>query len=62
MEYVVGLPFSGAMTRLKLEQWIHNMEEHMEHNKVGSEDMVHYVVKHFIEGEINESKREITWK
>src|SRR3954462_9163660 len=71
MEYGVGLAFSGAMSRLKVEQWIHNMEEHMEINKVGSEDMVHYVVKYLVEEAatwwrmhqaINESRREITWK
>ena len=40
MEYEVGLAFSGAMSRLKVEQWIRSMEEHMKINKVGSEDMV----------------------
>ena len=43
----------------------------MEHTKVGSEEMVHSAVKHFVEEAstwwrmhqaINESKREITWK
>src|ERR1041385_6388539 len=71
MEYEVGLTFSGAMTRQKVEQWIHNMEEHMENNKVGSEDMVHYAVKYFVEEAatwwtmhqaINESRKKITWK
>src|ERR1041385_7095748 len=71
MEYVAGLSFSWAMTRLKVEKWIHNMEEHMDLNKVGSEHMVHYAVKHFV-GEaatwwtmhqaINESRKKITWK
>src|ERR1041385_2301337 len=59
------------MTRLKVEQWIHNMEDHMELNKVGSEDMVHYAVKHLVEEAatwwtmhqaINESRKKNTWK
>src|SRR4051812_31578968 len=71
MEYEVGLTFSCEIPRLKVEQWIHNMEEHMELKKVGRDDMVHYVVKHFVEEAatwwrmhqaINESRRKITWK
>src|SRR3954465_2257805 len=71
MEYEVGLAFFGAMVKLKVEQWIHNMEEHMELNKVGSEDMVHYAVKYLVEEAstwwrmhkaIDESQRKITWK
>ena len=43
----------------------------MENNKVGSEDMVHYAVKYFVEEAatwwtmhqaINESRKKITWK
>ena len=71
MEYGVGLAFSGAMSRLKVEQWIHNMEEHMERNKVASDDMVDHAVKHLIEEAatwwtmhqaINESRKKIIWK
>src|SRR3954464_4779904 len=71
MEYGVGLAFFVAMTRLKVEQWIHHMEEHMEHNKVRIEDMVHYAVKYLVEEAatwwrmhqaIDESQRKITWK
>src|SRR3954469_14697254 len=71
MEYEVGLAFSGAMSRLKVEQWIRTMEEHMKINKVGSEDMVPYVVKYLVEEAatwwrmhqaIDESWRRITWK
>src|SRR3954470_8023754 len=71
MEYRVGLAFSGAMSRLKVEQWISSMEEHIKINKVGSEDMVPYVVKYLVEEaatwwrmhqEIDESRRKITWK
>ena len=71
MEYGVGLTFSGAMSRLKVEQWIRSMEEHMEHNKVGSEDMVHYAINYLVEEAatwwrmhqaIDESRRKITWK
>ena len=49
MEYEVGLTFSGAMSRLKVEQWICRMEEHMKINKVGSEDMVPYAVKYLVD-------------
>ena len=71
MEYEVGLAFSGAMSRLKVEQWICSMEEHMKINKVGSEDMVPYAVKYLVEEAatwwrmhqvIDESRRKITWK
>ena len=71
MEYGVGLAFSGAMLRLKVEQWIRRMEEHMKINKVGSEDMVPYAVKYLVEEAatwwrmhqaIDESRRKITWK
>src|SRR4051812_42594194 len=71
MEYEVGLTFSGAMTRRKVEQWIHNMEEHKESNKVGSFHMVLYDVNHFVEEAatwwtmhqaINEPRKKITWK
>src|SRR3954471_20872738 len=71
MEYGVGLAFSGAMSRLKVERWIHNMEEHMELNKVGSEDMVHCAVKYLVEvaatwwrmhQAIEESRRKTSWK
>src|ERR1041384_8369877 len=71
MEYGVGLAFSGAMSRLKVEQWICSMEDHMKINKVGSEDMVPYAVKYLVEEAatwwrmhqaIDESRREITWK
>ena len=49
MDYGVGLAFSGAMSRLKVEQWIRSMEEHMKINKVGSEDMVPYAIKYLVE-------------
>ena len=49
MEYGVGLAFSGAMSRLKVAQWIRSMEEHMERNKVGSDELVHYAVKYLVE-------------
>ena len=49
MEYEVGLAFSGAMSRLKVEKWIRRMEEHMKINKVGSEDMVPYAIKYLVE-------------
>src|SRR4051812_22636709 len=71
MEYEVGLTFSAMMTRMKVEQWIHNMEEHMESNKVRSFHMVRYVVKHFEEETatwwtmhqaVNEQRKKITWK
>src|SRR3954464_14144974 len=71
MEYGVGISFSGAMSRLKVEQRIRRMEEHMKINKVGGEDMVPYVVKYFVEEAatwwrmhqaIEESRRKITWK
>src|SRR4051812_2405666 len=71
MEYGVGLAFSGAMSILKVEQWIRNMEEHMKINKVGSEDMVPYAVKYCVEEAatlwrmhqaIDKSQRKITWK
>src|SRR3954468_16854306 len=71
MEYEVGLAFSGAMLRLKVEQWIRSMEEHVKINKVGSEDMAPYVVKYLVEEAatwwrmhqaIDESRRKITWK
>src|ERR1041384_5302100 len=71
MEYEVGLAFSGAMSRLKVEQWICRMEEHMKTNKVGSEDMAPYAVKYLVEEAatwwrihqaIDESRRKITWK
>src|SRR3954464_11563265 len=71
MEYEVGLAFSAAMSRLKVEQWIRSMEEHVKINKVGSEDMVPYAVKYFVEEAatwwrmhqaIDESRRKITWK
>src|ERR1041384_4122227 len=71
MEDGVGLAFSGAMSRLKVEQWIRSMEEHMKINKGGSEDMVPYVVKYLVEEAstwwrmhqaIDESRRKITWK
>src|ERR1041384_2399169 len=71
MEYEVGLASSGAMSRLKVEQWIHSMEENMKINKVGSEDMVPYAVKYLVEEAatwwrmhqaIDESRRKITWK
>ena len=71
MEYEVGPAFSGAMLRLKVEQWIHSMEEHMEINKVESEDMVPYAIKYLVEEAatwwrmhqaIDESRKKITWK
>src|SRR3954468_21525222 len=71
MEYEVGLAFSGAMSRLKVEQWIRSMEDHMKINKVVSEDTVPYAVKYLVEEDatwwrmhqaIDESRREITWK
>src|ERR1041385_2379253 len=71
MEYGVGLAFSGAMSRLKVEQWIRSMEVHMKLNKVGSENMVPYAVKYLVEEAatwwrmhqaIGESRRKITWK
>src|SRR3954463_11819457 len=71
MEYEVRLAFSGAMSRLKVEQWIHRMEEHMKIKIFGSEDMVPYVFKYFVEEAatwwrmhqaIDESRRKITWK
>src|SRR3954467_11232426 len=71
MEYEVGLAFSGAMSRLKVDQWIRSMEEHMKINKVGSEDLVPYAVKYSVEEAatwwkmhqvIDESRRKITWK
>ena len=71
MEYGVGRAFSGAMSRLKVEQWIRSMEEHMKINKVGSEDMVPYAVKYLVEEAatwwrmhqaIDESRKKITWK
>src|ERR1041385_4117450 len=71
MEYGVGLAFSGAMSRLKVEQWICSMEEHMKINQVGSEDMVPYAVKYLVEEAatwwtmhqaIDELRRKITWK
>src|ERR1041385_5339546 len=71
MEYEVGLAFSGAMSRLKVEQWIRSMEEHMKINKVESEDMVPYTDKYFVEEAatwwtmhlaINKSRKKITWK
>src|SRR4051812_9509966 len=71
MEYEVGLAFSGAMSRLKVKQWIRSMEDYMKINKVGSEDMVPYVVNHLVEEAatwwrthqaIDESQRKITWK
>ena len=49
MEYEVGLAFSGAMSRLKVEQWIRSMEDHMKINKVGSEDTVPYAVQYLVE-------------
>ena len=49
MEYGVGLAFSGAMSRLKVGQWIRSMEDHMKINKVGSEDTVPYAVKYLVE-------------
>ena len=49
MEYEVGLAFSGAMSRLKVEKWIRSMEDHMKINKVGSEDTVSCVVKYLVE-------------
>src|ERR1041385_6811342 len=70
MEYGAGLAFSGAMSRLKVEQWIRRMEDHMKMNKVGSEDMVPYAVKYFLEEAatwwrmhqaIDGSRRKITW-
>src|SRR3954466_15735050 len=71
MEYGVELAFFGAMSRLKVEQWIRSMEEHMKINKIGSEDMVPYAVKYLVKGAatwwimhqvIDESRRKITWK
>src|ERR1041385_373601 len=71
MEYGVGLAFSRAMSRLKVEQWIRSMEEHMKINKVGSEDMVPYAVKYLVEEAvtwwrmhqaIDESQRKISWR
>src|SRR3954469_25731179 len=71
MEYEVGLAFSGAMSILKVEQWIRSIEEHLKINKVGSEDMVPYAIKYLVEEaatwwrmhqEIDESRKKITWK
>src|SRR3954467_7106052 len=71
MEYEVGLAFSRAMSRLKVEQWIHSMEEHLKINKVGSEDMVPYAIKYLVEEDatwwrmhqaIDESRKKITLK
>src|ERR1041384_1724163 len=71
MENEVGLAFSGTMSRLKVQQLIRRMEEYMKINKVGSEDMVPYAVKYFVEEAatwwrmhqaIDESRRKIAWK
>src|ERR1041385_6710312 len=71
MEYEVGLTFSEAMTRLKVAQWIHSIEDHMKTNKAGSEDTVPHAFKYLVEEAatwwrmhqaIDESRRKITWK
>ena len=44
------LIFSGPMTQLETDRWIHNMEDHMENNTIAGKDMTQHALKCFERG------------
>ena len=44
------LVFSGPMSQLETDRWIHNMEDHMENHTMAGKDMAQHALKCFERG------------